>query len=500
MKSIIEIKQCSFSYEDGETRLRDINLTIQTGEVVVLTGPSGSGKSTLTKVINGLAPYFYEGTLSGEIWLLGLNLADIPSWERGRYVGNVFQDPRSQFFANEVAGEIAFGCENYGFSHNEIVQNVHQSARELDVENILEHKVRFLSYGMRQRVAIASAEAIDPPIYVMDEPSANLDMAATSNFAELIKKLKSQGKTIFIAEHRLYYLRDIADRIIYLRDGEIVASFSPEEVANLEQDQINQWGLRSMALNTLPVQRSIRIPETETVLEVKGLCKTFGNHTVAKDIGFTCEKGEIIAVVGPNAAGKSTLGKILAGLLKEDAGVVCYAGKQLKPSHRRGLIWYIMQDLDSQLFGEDLTDEMLTGRKPTPERVAKADELLKILNLDSLKKRHPATLSGGQKQRLALGVALMHESPIIILDEPTSGLDGTNMRNVSAQIKKLAQKGHIILMITHDVECALSTCNRALHIQNGRLMNDFTIQSAEQLLEIMNGRGHLNHATKGAEA
>jgi energy-coupling factor transport system ATP-binding protein len=159
-----------------------------------------------------------------------------------------------------------------------------------------------------------------------------------------------------------------------------------------------------------------------------------------------------------------------------------------------------MQDLDSQLFGEDLTDEMLTGRKPTPERVAKADELLKILNLDSLKERHPATLSGGQKQRLALGVALMSESPIIILDEPTSGLDGENMRKVSAQIKTLAQKGHVILMITHDVECALSTCSRALHIQDGCLVDDFAIQSADQLIRIMNDQGRSNRTTKGAEA
>lgn len=144
-----------------------------------------------------------------------------------------------------------------------------------------------------------------------------------------------------------------------------------------------------------------------------------------------------------------------------------------------------MQDLDSQLFGEDLMDELLTGQKITPERKEKAAKILQELDLSPLIEHHPATLSGGQKQRLALGVALMNEAPVLILDEPTSGLDGKNMRKVSEQIKKLAARGHIILMITHDIECALSTCNRALHIKNGCLVDDFEIKSAEQLLRVM---------------
>lgn len=142
MKEAIEIKNVSFAYEGVSEQLKNVNLSIKEGEVVVLTGPSGGGKSTLTRVINGLVPYFYEGELSGEVYLLGNNLAELPSWERGRFVGNVFQDPRSQFFANEVAGEIAFGCENYGFSHNDIVTQVERTATELQINNLLEEKVR----------------------------------------------------------------------------------------------------------------------------------------------------------------------------------------------------------------------------------------------------------------------------------------------------------------------------------------------------------------------
>jgi energy-coupling factor transport system ATP-binding protein len=482
MKNIIEIRNLTFAYEGVTEQLKNINLSITEGEVVVLTGPSGGGKSTLTRVINGLVPYFYEGTLSGEVYLMGRNLADIQSWERGKYVGNVFQDPRSQFFANEVAGEIAFGCENYGFSHEQIRENVEYAAQELAISDILNEKVRFLSYGMRQRVAIASAETIDPPIYVMDEPSANLDMNATMNLAGLIRELKGQGKTIFIAEHRLYYLRDIADRIIYLQEGSVVNEFFPTVTAALRQEKREQLGLRSINLDDLSVSCASIAVGAETMFEVSGLCKTFGTHIVAENIAFSCRPGEIIAIVGPNAAGKSTLGKMLAGLLKEDSGEIRFRGKKLKLSLRRGLIWYIMQDLDSQLFGEDLVDELITGQKRTQKREQKAKSILAALNLNPLQDHHPMTLSGGQKQRLALGVALMNEAPVIILDEPTSGLDGKNMRSVGAQIKALARQGHIILMITHDIECALSICSRALHIQNGRLVDDFRIDSAKQLL------------------
>ena len=186
----IMIRDLTFSYGGNGNQLEHISLDIVAGEVIVMTGPSGSGKSSLTRVINGLIPYFYEGELSGDVFVDGKPLKEIPSWERGKIVGNVFQDPRSQFFANEVAGEVAFGCENYGYSHEEIRNHVHRAAADIKIQDILDHSLHSLSYGMRQKVAIASAEAIDPEIYVMDEPSANLDIASTYRFADIIRDLK----------------------------------------------------------------------------------------------------------------------------------------------------------------------------------------------------------------------------------------------------------------------------------------------------------------------
>lgn len=483
MQKEIKIRNLTFSYNGQEDQLKNITMNIQAGEVIVLTGPSGSGKSSLTRVINGLIPYFYEGELSGEIDVGGKPLKEIPSWERGRLVGNVFQDPRSQFFANEVAGEIAFGCENYGYSHKEICEHVRHAAKDIKINDILDHKLHTLSYGIRQKVAIASAHAINPPIYVMDEPSANLDIESTYRFRDIIRELKEQGKTIVIAEHRLYYLMGIADRFFCIQNGEIEKVFTKKEMWELTAKKVHALGLRTPDLYKMDFCAIMSASTKETVLEAKKLTKAFGKTSVAQNIDFVCRKGEIVAVIGPNGTGKSTLGRIFAGLLREDSGEVYLFGKKTKPKERISKVWYIPQDLDSQLFGENLLDELTTGLPENEQYTVRAKAILKELELSGHEQQHPATLSGGQKQRLALGVALMHDAPIIILDEPTSGLDGANMRNVSRMIQKLAKKGHTILVITHDAECALSCCERAIRLDNGHITDDFLIQSVEPLLQ-----------------
>ncbi|WP_050607301.1 ABC transporter ATP-binding protein [Clostridium niameyense] len=485
MKSIINVKDLDYSYDDNGLQLKNINLEIKSGEVVVLIGKSGCGKSSITRVLNGLVPNFYEGKLTGAAVIKGKNLNELKSWEIGKLAGNVFQDPRSQFFANEVAGEIAFGCENYGLSHSEIAKKVNMSAKDMNIHDLLDKSIHTLSYGMRQKVAIASAKAINPDIYIMDEPSANLDIQSTRLLANLIENLKQCGKTVIIAEHRLYYLTHLVDKYLFMKNGEIQREFKPEELLALKNEQLIQLGLRETNLIRLKKRKSIKHSSNLVSLELENVSKKFDEYTILQNISVKCKRGEVIALIGGNGTGKSTLGKILAGLLKESSGNILVNGEKLRFKKRLSKIWYIPQDLDSQLFGEDLIDELLTGVRNKKELIHKATSILSDLGLSEFVDKHPSTLSGGQKQRLALGVALIYDAPIIILDEPTSGLDGSNMRRVANIIKDMSNKGKTIIIITHDVEFALNACNRVLKIKNGSLIEDYPLESASRLLVSM---------------
>ena len=276
---------------------------------------------------------------------------------------------------------------------------------------------------------------------------------------------------------------DVADRFFCIQHGAIVREFSREEMKSLPSAEVHTLGLRTPDLYQMAFQQMPSAATDEVVLETQGLHKAFDGTVVAEHLDFVCHRGEIVGIIGPNGTGKSTFGRIFAGLLKENSGEVFLFGHKTRPRERMGKVWYIPQDLDSQLFGEDLVDELTTGAPTDEKRNARARTILKALELEEYAEQHPATLSGGQKQRLALGVALMHDAPIIILDEPTSGLDGANMRNVSQIIRKLAGMGRTILVITHDAECALSCCDRAIRLENGAITDDFPIHSVDILLD-----------------
>ena len=276
---------------------------------------------------------------------------------------------------------------------------------------------------------------------------------------------------------------DLADRFLCVQKGKIVREFTAQQMKALSNEEIRALGLRTPDLHQIEQAEIPSAATSEVVLEVKKLNHSFGETIVAKDVDFQCRKGEVVALIGPNGTGKSTIGRILAGLLKEKSGEVVLFGKHCRSKGRLGKVWYIPQDLDSQLFGEDLLDELTTGAEVSPERKKSGGGNSGGPGADAVCQTASSTLSGGQKQRLALGVALMHEAPIIVLDEPTSGLDGTNMRNVSRMIRKLAKMGRTIIVITHDAECALACCERAIRLENGCITDDFQIRGAELLLD-----------------
>ena len=253
-QSVIQFEDVSFEYPGAETEsIQHINLDVKEGEFLVLTGGSGCGKTTLTRLINGLAEQFYEGTLKGRVTLLGRSISEYPLYEIGKKVGSIFQDPKSQFFASITEDEIAFGCENYGVSYEELDGRVSNAIKRINGDMLRGKEIYPMSSGEKQKIAVASVNAVDPEIYVFDEPSANLDMYSVEALKNLMRELKAEGHTIVVAEHRLYYLTDLADRFLYMENGSIKEEWSPEELLSMSENKRQKIGIRAADLRHIEV-------------------------------------------------------------------------------------------------------------------------------------------------------------------------------------------------------------------------------------------------------
>lgn len=259
---MIEMQNVSFSYPDSaDGGLKNINLTIPDEQCVLLCGRSGCGKTTLTRLINGLIPQFFAGELTGKVLLDGENLFDLPMYRIAEKVGSVFQNPRTQFFNVDTDSEIAFGMENEAVPQEQMGQRVVETAKALRIENLLGRNIFALSGGEKQKIAFASVYAMNPQIYLLDEPSSNLDMAAIHDLRAHLRLIKSQGKTIVVAEHRLYYLMDVADRIVYLDNGHIAGDWTPEQFRLLSTEKRqSKRGQGTRSVPCLPFGRLTPLP------------------------------------------------------------------------------------------------------------------------------------------------------------------------------------------------------------------------------------------------
>ena len=466
MENIIELNNVSFKYGNGKKdyNLIDVSLRVKTGECLILTGESGCGKTTLTRILNGLCPNYYEGTWKGSYVLNGEVIfssdKEVLADEEGTYdktmdeigmvIGNVFQDPRSQFFAVNTTDEIVLAMENRDFPRNRMRERIEELVDLMEGRQLLDRNLFKLSSGEKQKVAIMAACSVEPKVVILDEPSANLDAEGTTQLQKLLARLKEKGYTIIVSEHRLSYLKNLVDRMIVLRQGRITREYEGTKLLHLTDEEMIQMGLR--VLNEVPAfQPTGNKLGDIPLLKVDGLCYRRGNRTLFQDMHAEFYRGQITAITGRNGAGKTTLCRLIAGELRQQKGAVRIFGGNIPAKERIRDCFFVGQDADYQIFTESVLQEV-TLNTDFQEGDDVVRELLENFDLWEFRKRHPASLSGGQKQRVLLAAAGLRSNPILILDEPTSGLDGKHMRIIAKYLRRMAQRGICILVITHDQE------------------------------------------------
>ena len=447
---MLEFKDVSFKYKNSKNKVLDsVNFKINKGECILLTGVSGSGKSTLIHLMNGLIPTLYEGQLEGEILFKNKDLKDIESYDISKNIGYVSQDPRGHFFTTNTTSELVFSMENYGIPLYEMKKKYSELVNLLELEKLVDKNIIYISSGERQKIAIGCSLSLEPEIIILDEPSSNLDFHMTKKLKQLIEKLKTKGYTIIIAEHRMYYIQDLIDRVFVINNGKVIE----KTISDLKSN--NEVPLRSLDIFNLELE-NISCKNKELLMEVNNI--TYKN--ILTNITTTVYKGDVIGLIGKNGVGKTTLLRLLSNIMKPDKGKV--VGKVIP--------FLVMQDMDYQFFTESVESEMKFGSADND--LEKINSLLMKLGLTELKDKIPFELSGGQKQRLLIAISALANVNLLMFDEPTSGLDYVNMTKVSGILKDLS-KNSALIVATHDIEFLYKTCNRVVYLDDKVIKEDF---------------------------
>lgn len=513
---ILRFDDFGFQYNaQSAPTLYNISFEVKKGEKILIAGPSGCGKSTLVHCINGLIPFSYKGQMTGKLSLNGKETRDLSLFEISKTVGTVLQDSDAQFVGMTVAEDIAFALENDCVPSPELQNRVGEVARMVNLSDYLMQAPGSLSGGQKQRVSVAGVMVDDVDILLFDEPLANLDPATGKQAIELIDEMqKLTGAAVIIIEHRLEDVlhRDV-DRVILMNSGRIIADVPSDEllssnllsengireplyVTALKYSKVNinpeklPHNINSIIINDEDSQRvrdwfeksQIKRPvaEDKPLLEVKNLDFSYTKERqILRDVNLTINKGEMLAIVGTNGAGKSTFSKVICGFEQQDRGSIIFDGidfKDFSIKERANKVGYVMQNPNQMISKVFIYDEVALGLKirGVSEDVIskKVEQALKVCGLWKFRKWPISALSFGQKKRVTIASILVLDPEMIILDEPTAGQDYRHYTDIMEFLGVLNKAGITIVMITHDMHLMLEYADRAVAFSEGHIIAD----------------------------
>jgi cobalt transport protein ATP-binding subunit len=522
MEPAVNVSGLTYRYRGQQKpALGGVDLKVAEGEFVVIMGPSGAGKSTLCVALNGLIPHFFRGKMEGEVHVGGRSTREGNVGEFAQEVGLVFQDFEAQLFSTNVALEVAFGPENFRVERGEMVERVERMLGQVRLEGFEKRTPATLSGGQKQRLAIASVLAIEPRILCLDEPTTDLDPVGKLGIFEIAEDLKNRDDvTLIVVEHETEETLD-ADRIIVLRDGEIVADRPAREVLRdvellqessvmplqvtrffhemglwqgqlplTPQDGVAEFRRRGWQVNP---ERHGRLVEAdakreegygEPVIEVEGLTYSYPNGVVALEgVDLTVRRGEFLAVLGQNGSGKTTLVKHFNGLLKPTEGTVRVGEDETTERGLRSLgqrVGYVFQNPDHQIFSDTVSEEVAFGPKirgmDEGEIRERVEEALAAVGMEGRGDEDPFGLTKGERQRVAVASVLAVRPEVLILDEPTTGLDYAEQRSMMDLVKSLNESGSTIIAVTHTMWVVAEYAHRAVVVRDGKIALQGTVR------------------------
>lgn len=507
----VEFKNLTFTYEGAQRpALKDVSLRVNQGEIILITGPAGSGKTTLCSCINGLVPHFHEGELEGDVLVRDYNTRTSRVGGLASIVGMVFQDPESQLVTNSVADEVAFGPENFGVPRDEINDRVADALRATRLEGYDEREPHTLSGGEQQACVIAAVYAMQPEVYVMDEPLANLDPEGKAKVLKVVVEIaKQRGKTLILVEHALEEVLPLVDRVIVMDHGQIIRDGPVAEI--LEAGDISfvftrppvvrlgeKYGLTPLPLSSSDFHKQflsryspeicpLQDADTYTakserqVIKMEDISFSYDTHNseALKQVSLTIAAGEFVAILGRNGSGKTTLIRHIIGLLQPDHGSVEVLGMDVSetPTHQLARkIGFCFQNPNHQIVSFNVRDEITFGLKAhnvdPGEFDSRIRESLKYVNMLDYIDSEVFDLGKGQKQRVALASVLSLRPEILIVDEPTTGQDPRMAQEIFEILQRLNEAGTTVIIITHQIDYAAAYAKRAIVLGEGRIKYD----------------------------